>query len=225
MTAYEIPAKLLPENEADRINALHQYEILDTPSETGFDALALLAAGIFESKHAHICFVDQENVHYKANTDNSAPAITSRKDSLCALSIMNNHTTVLKNDLKLPEEIIFYAAAPISNEQGFVLGSIAVTDNKPHEQVTDQQLKMLEMLAALVMEKLETRLAEQKTAMTYNDRLRTLAHDIKNPVTSISLYAQLLSSKEMNSEKVFSMASRIETSVKRIEEKLNNLFM
>ena len=225
MASEEILGNLLPENETGRISALHQYEILDTPAESGFDTLALLAAAIFESNHAHICFVDQDLVYYKANTGKTGPAAIPRKDSLCALSILSKKTTVLNNDHHLSEEICFYAAAPIINEEGFVLGTIAVTDTKPHIEATDQQLKILEMLAGMAMEKLEARLAERKATITYNERLRSLAHDIKNPVTSISLYAQLLSSKEMNSEKVFSMASRIEASSKRIEEKLNNLFI
>jgi len=224
MTAHETPANLLHKNEVARLNALYQYEIVDTPPENGFDTLALLAATIFDSEQAHICFVDEHRIFYKTSTGNTQ-YITNREDSPCAISVADKKVIVLNNEHKFSKEIDFYVAAPIINKEGFALGTIAVTDNKPHPEVSDQQLKMLEMLAILVMENLETRLTEKKTATIYQERLRSLAHDIKNPVTSISLYAQLLSSKEMNSAKVFSMAERIENSSKRIEEKLNSLFI
>lgn len=225
MTDDEMAGHLLPENELARLNALSQYDILDTPDASGFDTLTILAAAIFESEYAHICFVGKEHAYFKASTGNITVIQTDRKNSLCSASISNKNPTVLYHTHEFSKEISFYAAAPIITREGFVLGTIAVTDSKPHQQVTDQQLKMLQMLADLVMEKLEIRLSDINTLATYNERLRTLAHDIKNPVTSISLYAQLLSAKEMQKEKVFSMAERIENSIKRIEETLNNLFM
>jgi hypothetical protein len=37
----------LPENEAERLNALRRYEILDTPPEPAFDRIAEMAANFF----------------------------------------------------------------------------------------------------------------------------------------------------------------------------------
>lgn len=225
MAANEILVHLTPENEASRLNALYQYEILDTTAEAGFDNIALLASALFDSPEAHICFVDEHDVFYKASTGTSKTGRTPRANSLCAHSILSTEITTFCERQKISDDIAFYVAAPIINKDGFALGTLAVSDHKPHQEATGQQLNMLGMLASLIVEKLETRLADKKIALTYNERLRTLAHDIKNPVTSISLYAQLLSSREMNKEKVFSMAERIDNSIKRIEEKLNNLFI
>jgi nitrogen-specific signal transduction histidine kinase len=223
--AQETTVHLLQEDEISRLNALYQYEILDTPAEAGFDNITMLAAAIFGSQNAHICFVDENHVFYKANSGSSNARTSPRENNLDAWSIHHQDITIFNKERKFAKEIGFYIASPLINAEGFVLGTLAVSDTKPHEEITAQQLNMLQMLTSLVMDKLETRLAEKRMAVTYNERLRTLAHDIKNPVTSISLYAQLLSSKEMNKEKVFSMAERIENSNKRIEEKLNNLFI
>ncbi len=37
----------LPENEAERLNALRRYQILDTPPEPAFDRIAEMAANFF----------------------------------------------------------------------------------------------------------------------------------------------------------------------------------
>jgi len=221
----EIASGGVPSSEADRLNALAYYEILDTPAEDGFDTLCRLAAAAFECTDAHICFVGPDHVSYKATTGTLADNTINKENSPCALSIDSNEVTILNDSDNDTPHHTFYAAAPIITNEGFVLGTIAVTDSKPHPIVTPQQINMLQLLASLIMEKLEIRLSDKKVAATYNERLRTLAHDIKNPVTSISLYAQLLGAKEMHHDKVFTMAGRIETSLKRIEEQLNNLFI
>lgn len=214
----------IPENDLIRLKNLYQYEILDTSPEDDFDTIASLAAVLFETDNAHISFVDTSHVFYKANLPGKTENKIPRKNSLCALSILKKEATVLYDSPLLSAEIRFYAAVPIISTDGFALGTIGVTDSKPHKQVTEQQLKMLSMLSELVQEKLETRLSALKTERAYQARLRRLAHDLKNPVASISLYAQLLGSRAMNTEKVFSMASKIEISTKRIEDNLNNLF-
>ena len=215
----------IPENDLVRLQNLYQYEILDTSPEDDFDTIASLAAALFETDNAHISFVDTSHVFYKAHLPGKTENKIPRKNSLCALSILKKETTVLYDPPQFSGEIRFYAAAPIISTDGFALGTIGVTDTRSHKQVTEQQLKMLSMLANIVLEKLETRLTALKTERAHQARLRRLAHDLKNPVASISLYAQLLGSRAMNTEKVFSMASKIGISTKRIEDNLNDLFV
>lgn len=225
MINHEAPIDVILENDLIRLKKLQQYEILDTPPEADFDTVALLAAALFETDNAHISFVDENHVFFKANLDHNAVNKTLRKGNLSELSMLDKEAKVFYEAEQLSGNTMFYAAAPITTSDGYTIGTIGVTDSKPHAQVTSGQLKMLQMLSTLVMEKLEKRLANLKALRSYDERLRRLAHDIKNPVTSISLYAQLLNSREMNTEKVFSMAAKIEISSKRIEEKLNSLFV
>lgn len=225
MINHEIPIDKIPENDLIRLKKLHQYEIMDTSPEEDFDTIALLASSLFETDNAHISFLDESNVFFKANLDQNIGSKISREGSLYELSILEKEAKVFYEAAQLAGNTRFYAAAPIITSDGYAIGAIGVTDSKPHELVTASQLNMLQMLSKLVMEKLEKRLANIIAIRTYDERLRRLAHDIKNPVTSISLYAQLLGSREMNADKVFSMAAKIEVSTKRIEEKLNNLFV
>ncbi|HEY0176061.1 MAG TPA: histidine kinase dimerization/phospho-acceptor domain-containing protein [Pedobacter sp.] len=234
MTDYNIPAGLIPDDDVARLRRLEQFEILNTAPETDFDKIALLAAEIFETRHGYISFINKEDVFIKAGLDGFGEETRPRMNSLSALSILKQEPTVYHDIFEFPEpaegqflsgaeNLSFFAAAPIITADGFALGTISVTDDQPHPGVSDRQLKMLQLLAGIVMEKLETRLFNRKLSADCNNRMHRLVHDLKNPVTSISLYAQLLGNRELSPEKVFSMAAKIEGSARVIENKLNGL--
>lgn len=234
MINYKMPVNIIPDDETVRIDALNRFEIVNTLPEADFDAIAVLAAEIFDTQKAHICFVDKEEVFIKASLPaDYEPRAVSRAHSLCSLSILKDGVTVYGDTrqcyeltdspfLSTEDEILFYAAAPIKNKAGSALGTICVTDNQPHTDITEKQTKLLQLLADIVMEKLETRLTHKQLIRAHEECLHRLSHDLKNPVTSISLYAQLLGSREMSAEKVFSMASKIEISSKKIQNLLGN---
>jgi len=230
MINQRVPVSIIPENDLIRLKKLEQFELSDTNLEPDFDTVAVLAAEIFETSNARISFIAKDHIFYKS--DPWTMERVAREDSLCALSILNEGVTVYEDiynfgDLPdsiylLGEGIRFYAAAPIITIDGFALGTVSVSDREPRS-VSTQQTKMLQSLAALVMEKLEDKLAAKISRNQYCDKLRHLAHDMKNPVTTISLYAQLLSTREMSTEKVTSMATKIEKSSRILEDNLNKL--
>jgi GAF domain-containing protein len=229
MINYKMPIDIIPDDEIIRIDTLNRLEILNTLPEADFDAIVLLASEIFETERAHICFVDKDHVFIKAIRPCREVMEVSREQSLCALSILKEGVTVYDDIQKFYElqdttfiskidDLRFYAAAPIRTSDGFALGTVCVTDDKPHFETTNKQTKLLQILADIVMEKLEARIAVIKTIKAQEENLRRLSHDLKNPVTSISLYAQLLGTREMSAEKVFSMAAKIESASKKIEK-------
>lgn len=234
MINYITPVNLIPENEEIRLQKLDQFEILDTPPEPDFDAIVMLATKVFETGHACITFVDKEEIFIKASSKDIRLNNIARENSLTALSILKDEVTLYRDTHQFHElldtpflaahsEIRFYAAAPIITSDGFALGTLVVTDDQPHLEVDHRQLSMLQLLAGMVMERLETRLINRKMAADYDQRLHRLVHDMKNPVTSISLYAQLLSTRELSAEKVSTMAAKIENSTRTIEKNLNGL--
>ena len=77
----------LPLNEAERLAALREYRILDTPPEPAFDDLARLTARLCESPIAIISFVDQDRIWLKAAVGIDAREMP-REMSLCSTAIL-----------------------------------------------------------------------------------------------------------------------------------------
>lgn len=55
--------------------------------------------------------------------------------------------------------IRFYAAAPLVTSEGHVLGTLCVIDRSPHPEFSDEQRRLLQDLAGLVMTEIEARSA------------------------------------------------------------------
>lgn len=235
MTNDNLPGILDTDEESARLKLLEQCEIIDTPPEEDYQAIADLAARIFGCDQACITFMDNHEVFVKASLDKQIQRKIPKEQSLSALCV-KKRDTLLYSDIRQvsgladslvftgpAQQVRFFAAAPLLTESGYALGTISVFGPHPKTDAGETQLKMLELLAGIVMDMLRTRMENRRKVHEYDLRLHQLVHDMKNPVTSISLYAQLLSNREMSAEKVFSMASKIEKSTKVIESNLNSL--
>ena len=51
----------------------------------------------------------------------------------------------------------FYAASPLRNQEGHILGSLCVLDRRPRE-ITESEKEFLRRMAGIVMESIELRL-------------------------------------------------------------------
>ena len=74
---------MLPENEAQRLNALRRYQILDTPPDPAFDRIAEMAANIFHVPMAGISLVDEDRVWIKARVGTNVDQV-AREAGLCS---------------------------------------------------------------------------------------------------------------------------------------------
>lgn len=193
MATHNTSSPLIPYNDQRRLERLYQYEILDTPSENSYNVLVALAIELFEADGAAIVFIAEKGVFVKAMKNNGSTSGT------------------------------LFGSAPITTPDGFILGSINLTSLNPRPELSEREMKMLKMLAKLIMESLEARLVNLNAGRTYNEQIHRMSHDLKNPVTSISLYAQLLGSQQMSTEKVSFMAEKIGKSIKTLQEQLKNI--
>jgi len=218
-----------PVQDQSRLKKLKKYQILHTPPENEFDIIVNIASSIFDGAFAYINFIEEDSVFSKAKTGTFLYNGIKRKDSLCALTIQNKEVFIL-NDTHLTakkyfieaQEIQFYAACPILTFEGFPIGTVAVLDFKPH-QVTDSQIAQLKMLTSLVMDKLESRIAIRNILSANDDRMQMLIHDLKNPMTAISLQAELLSKILNGDELKLKMADKISQQSKNMVNSLNTI--
>jgi two-component system NtrC family sensor kinase len=156
----------LPRNESARLEALRQYQILDTDPEEVFDDITRLAAYICQTPIAVISLVDRDRQWFKARVG-LGPAETSRDCAFCAHAILEDTPTVVPdaladvrfadNPLVTAEPYIrLYAGAPLITPEGFRLGTLCVIDRV--SRTLDQgQIAVLRMLANQVMTQLDLR--------------------------------------------------------------------
>src|SRR5829696_2588317 len=87
-----------PENEADRLAALKEFDVLDTEAEKVFDDLTRLATYICKTPIALITLLDSDRQWFKSKigiTQNE----TSRDVAFCAHAIMQTDTFIVTNAL------------------------------------------------------------------------------------------------------------------------------
>ncbi|HTI98009.1 MAG TPA: GAF domain-containing protein [Dongiaceae bacterium] len=163
----------LPKNEAARLQALIEYDILDTAPEQAFDDIVQLAAYICGTPTAFMSLVDGERQWFKSRRGGTQQE-TPREHAFCAYTILEPSIMEVE-DAQLDQRfassplvtqapnIRFYAGAPLLTSGGHALGSLCVTDQKPR-RLRPEQRDCLTRLARQVIYNLELRRVSAKLA-------------------------------------------------------------
>jgi diguanylate cyclase (GGDEF)-like protein/PAS domain S-box-containing protein len=153
-------------NEATRIQALRQFEILDTPPEPALDDLVTLAANLCGAPIALLSLIDADRIWYKARFGierESGP----RDGAFCDETIKSGDLLVIKDVEADPRfahranvdgalDVRFYAGVPLLTVDGIGLGALCVMDRVPRE-LDAAQAQALRILSHHVMTQLEHR--------------------------------------------------------------------
>jgi hypothetical protein len=150
----------IPENEAERLNTLRGYGILDTHPEERFDDLTRLAAATCGTPISLISLVDEDRQWFKSKTGFEM-CQTSREDAFCTHAIMASELFVVpdasqdprfaKNPMVIGDlHVRFYAGAPLAAPNGHHLGALCVLDRVPR-QLSGEQMESLRILSRQVM--------------------------------------------------------------------------
>ncbi|BDI30382.1 hypothetical protein CCAX7_24330 [Capsulimonas corticalis] len=154
----------LHDDEANRIAALYQCQVLDSPAEDQYDDITRLAAHLCDVPIAAVSLVDTHRQFFKSNLGLDVRE-TSRDVSFCAHAILQPEMFVVQdaqtderfadNPLVTGEPgIRFYAGVPLVTNDGHALGSLCVIDRVPR-RLTEKQETALRLLARLVIGRLE----------------------------------------------------------------------
>jgi signal transduction histidine kinase len=192
--------------EEQRIKALRRYDILDTPPDGSFDKLTKLAAKLLKVPIAIISLVDTERIWFKSRYGLDIRQI-DREEGLCA-------SAILSDDFYQAEDAArafgsrFYAAYPLKTKDGYNLGTFCVMAKEPRT-LTEEEMEILKDLRDIAMDQIELRLASRISAARHNQILNTTAHDLKNPLTTIPVRADLIKLKKNDPDIVDAMCDQI----------------
>mgnify|MGYP000128392160 CR=1 FL=1 len=157
----------LPTDEAERIKALQEFQVLDSMPEQAFDDIVFLASHICQTPIALVSLVDTDRQWFKARVGLGAPQ-TSRDLAFCAHAILEPDRVLQVQDATKDErfntnplvtgapDIRFYAGTPLVTPDGRAIGTLCAIDRKPRE-LTCEQLRALRALSREVMVQLELR--------------------------------------------------------------------
>ncbi len=132
---------VLPEDERQRLEALRNLSILDTPPEERFDRLTRLAKQLFDVPIAIVSLVDSDRQWFKSIQGLDASE-TSREVSFCGHAILQSKLFIVEDAAGDPRfadnplvtgapDIRFYAGCPLTDANGYALGTLCLIDTEP----------------------------------------------------------------------------------------------
>jgi PAS domain S-box-containing protein len=171
-------------SEAERLAALHRYQVPYTGPERQFDRIVELAAKIFSAPMATISVLDAERVWFKARYGlDFAEAPRAQAFSTSAVEsgqvVIIRDATTDERFRKHPHVvgepgIRFIAAAPFFSPDGYPVGAVCVLDRHPRPDLPIDRVAALEALARLVEAEFERGILSTHLNETA-DRFRGLA--------------------------------------------------
>ncbi|CAD7797772.1 Sensor histidine kinase WalK [Chryseobacterium aquaeductus] len=226
---------IMPENEAERLEALKRYRITDSPSEESFDGIARLATQIFNVPISLLSLVDSESVFFKANIGMGKAKNANRGKSLCALAVLDKEVTVFEDALKEPclmtnPNVIgdfglrFYAGAPLITHDGFLIGTLCIIDQKTREFSTAER-KILEGLAKAAMDQIELRRSALDTIdelQSSNLQLNNTQLDLESSVEELAAINEELNAANENVIKSYDLTVLLNRNLQNTEMRLKS---
>jgi PAS domain S-box-containing protein len=192
----------LPANEAERLDALRRYAILDSPPEQDFDELVSLASQICRTPIAAISLIDADRQWLKAKVGLTSTQ-TPRAIAFCAHTILQPDLFVVRDAMAdarfsgnplvtADPHIRFYAGMPLIASNGHALGSLCVIDRVPR-QLTPEQAEALRALSRQVVSQLELRRTQHLLQQSV-EREREV-HQREEAVTTLETVEERVASK------------------------------
>ena len=171
----------LPADETQRVQALLDTGLLQSPQEKRFDRLTRLAQQVLQAPIALISLVDRERQWFKS-CQGSDVRETLRMHSFCGHTILSSDILEVPDTLEDPRfadnpyvtgdpYIRFYAGAPLSTAEGYRIGTLCVMSDKPR-RLSAQERSILRDLADCVEAEIQhIDLLRQRQALEMSQKL------------------------------------------------------
>lgn len=234
------PDERLDDQRRDR--RIGAYHATDGEARRELTALVDLAAQVAGVPYAVVNLLTS-NLQHQVATTGFVGQDSPREDSMCR-TVVDSGEPVMVEDASLDAryadnpwttgelaDIKFYGSHPLRTPDGLVIGTLCVFDDEAHP-ITDESAEGLAKLADRVVDVLELELTSRRLSEA-NDRLSQsnerlahfagqVTHDLKNPLTSISLSLEALE-MDVTDPYLVDTVARARRGVERMTEMINHL--
>ncbi len=207
-------------HQAARLAALRAYDILDTPRESDFDQIVMLASQICQTPISVINLIDEHRQWFKAETGLGVRE-TPLDTSLCAHVILEDDFVEIEDtlaDARMADNPLcladpglrFYAGALLKSAGGHPIGTLCVLDHMPRRLNTVQR-DAIRVLAQQVVTQLDLRavIAQEATLRSEID------HRVKNSLQTVAAFVAL-ERRSSDSETTSAALERVERQIKLV---------
>lgn len=193
--------------DRQRLEAVLQTGLLDTPPEESFDRLTRLAGKLIGVPTTFISLVDQGRDFYKSCFGFGEPLATTRQlegRTFCHHAIVSPAPLVIDDTMADPVfrevptvqslGVRAYAGIPLITDDGQAIGSFCAIDFAPRNW-SPLDIEILTELAASAMREIKLRSAvraAQDAVRSREEVLAVVAHDLRTPLNFIKMGAQLV---------------------------------
>lgn len=151
------------DDEDARVAALAALDLLDSGPEERFDRITRLAQRLFQVPMAAVTLVDRTSTHVKSG-QGMPRDVFPREESFCNVAVEQDGRTLVpdaREDPRFaalslvtgPDQLRFYAGAPLRAPGGERVGVLCLFDKRPRE-LTEPEQALLDELASWVQDAL-----------------------------------------------------------------------
>lgn len=164
---------------SERLRALYDTDLLDSPPESAFDRLTAIACSLLDAPISLVSLIDEDRQFFKSQQGVPEPVASGRETplshSFCKHVVATNEPLVA-NDTRTHEMVCdnpsikdfgieAYLGIPLTSPDGYAVGSFCVMDQQPRVW-SARDIEILSDLADIVMKEIALRhhLHESKQA-------------------------------------------------------------
>lgn len=222
----------------ERLQALIDTGLMDTPTEKAFDRLANLAARILKVPLTIVSFVSDKKQFFKAAHGLPAPYDQLREvpidGSICRYTLQGE--AIITNDASkdpllkfhpatIPWNIGAFIALPIMTDDGYTIGAFCAVESQPRVW-TEEEIEIMRELTASIMTEVNLRaqiIKLESERVMRETFVAALTHDLRTPLSASKLSAQLLIRSNPESAQVKRAAERISENIDRADDMIQDL--
>jgi len=173
----------VPDNDADRVDALKATGVLKGDKREALDALAKRAVDVFNTSVAVITTIDRNREYFVGQSGTLPDAITDdtgmllpmdRKHAICNHVVAHDKTLVVSDIERDPRfadnesiekwNVRFYAGAPLRAADGMIIGALCILDSEPRT-LDENEVALLETMANDVVATIAAADVKQKASV------------------------------------------------------------